>query len=153
VAAKRGGAKARAATAKRQPKVASSPASTSGLKPLFSFAHVDRASKHKWAFKPDGDHATTLLAFICEMSQLTWGGIEQQRAGGHKKHHTQDIATMAPDAQKDLRRTKLDETFGGDEMFRFRLAGEQRLWGFRNGRIFHVVWWDWDHKVYPTPKK
>jgi hypothetical protein len=38
-------------------------------------------------------------------------------------------------------------------MFRFRLAGERRLWGYRVGRTFHVVWWDWDHKVYPTEKK
>jgi hypothetical protein len=35
-------------------------------------------------------------------------------------------------------------------MFRFRLGGKARLWGFRSERIFHVVWWDPDHRVYPT---
>jgi hypothetical protein len=35
-------------------------------------------------------------------------------------------------------------------MFRFRVAGGKRLWGFRNGRVFHAIWWDPDHAVYPT---
>jgi len=56
---------------------------------------------------------------------------------------------LDPSAQGDLRKRKLDETFG-DEMFRFRLGGTARLWGFRANRTFHVVWWDPLHKVYPT---
>lgn len=86
------------------------------------------------------------------MAKLSWGEIEQHRTGGrtaHKKHHSQEISSLAPAAQADAAKAKLGETFG-DEMFRFRLGGEQRLWGFRDGRVFHVIWWDPDHDVYPT---
>jgi hypothetical protein len=44
----------------------------------------------------------------------------------------------------------LDKTFGDDAIFRFRLGGKKRLWGFRRQRIFYVVWWDWNHQVFET---
>ena len=60
-----------------------------------------------------------------------------------------DMTQIVPEAQSDLERGKLDEIFG-DQIFRFRVSGQKRLWGFRRDRTFHVVWWDPDHKVYPT---
>jgi hypothetical protein len=85
------------------------------------------------------------------MAQLTWAEIETQRAGGHKRHHSQEISGLEAAAQADITKRKLSERFN-ETMFRFRLSGEQRLWGFRNGRVFHIVWWDPDHQVYPTEK-
>jgi hypothetical protein len=46
---------------------------------------------------------------------------------------------------------RLNEIFE-DDMFRFRLAGEKRLWGFRVGNVFYVLWWDASHRVYPTER-
>lgn len=34
-----------------------------------------------------------------------------------------------------------------------RLSGSGRLWGFRRGRCFHVLWWDPYHDVWPSKKK
>lgn len=31
-----------------------------------------------------------------------------------------------------------------------RLTGRQRLYGFLAGAVFHVVWWDPDHKIWPS---
>jgi hypothetical protein len=85
------------------------------------------------------------------MAQLTWGEIENQTWGNrnnrHRKHHDQPVETLEEPAQADIALRKLDTTFGGD-IFRFRLAGEARLWGFRRDHVFHVVWWDPNHKVY-----
>lgn len=50
---------------------------------------------------------------------------------------------------KPLFCAKLGDTFGGT-IFRFRLSGEKRLWGFRKGATFHAVLWDPEHKVFPT---
>lgn len=35
----------------------------------------------------------------------------------------------------------------------FRVGGEQRLYGFRTANVFHVVWWDPLHQVWPSRKK
>ena len=36
---------------------------------------------------------------------------------------------------------------------RFQLSGTQRLYGFRCGNVFHVVWWDPHHQIWPSTKK
>jgi hypothetical protein len=90
-----------------------------------------------------------VIEFLREMGQLRWTEILRMNSGGHRKHHDQPIDTIVAEAQDDLRRHHLDEIFG-DTMFRFRLSGTKRLWGFRVGRIFHAVWWDADHQVYPA---
>lgn len=104
-----------------------------------------------WRFAPTDSHAPELFDFLCDMARLAWSDIERQQAGGHKKHHSQSIGRFVSEAQADIARTRLDETFG-DDMFRFRLSGTRRLWGFRQRATFHVVWWDWGHKVYPTER-
>jgi hypothetical protein len=154
----KGKAKARAAAVpQRRPKTtrAVSGKTPQPQTPTFSFRHSDRGTTATWKFAPEGEHASELVQFMCEMSRLTWAEIERQQTGGkdrHRKHHSQEISTLAPDAQRDIARTKLDEIFG-DAMFRFRLSGERRLWGFRTGRIFHAVWWDPEHDVYKTEKR
>jgi len=131
------------------------PSSSQGERPHFCFRYADRATQEAWSFKPSEEHAPVLVEFICDMAQLTWGEIEAQRQGTagnrHRRHHSQDIDSLTTTAQTDITKRKLSERFD-DSMFRFRLSGEQRLWGFRRGRVFHVVWWDPDHQVYPTEK-
>jgi len=92
---------------------------------------------------------------LCDLAKLTWRDIERQRTGGrkrHRKHHDMPVDKICTEAQEDITKRKLDLVFDSD-IFRFRFAGEQRLWGFRRGRVFHVVWWDPDHKVCPSEKR
>ena len=37
-----------------------------------------------------------------------------------------------------------------DDLFRFRLGNKPRLWGVIHEGVFYPVWWDPEHKVYPT---
>jgi hypothetical protein len=53
----------------------------------------------------------------------------------------------AQDRLEDLRRA--DQT----TISALRISGERRLWGFRVGNIFHVIWWDPHHEVWPSEKK
>ena len=90
------------------------------------------------------------------MCQHTWSEIEAMRAAAHKRHHSQPISSLSTESQKDFARLRfkgqaLDAVYG-DDLFRFRITGEQRLWGFRSNRMFHVIWWDPNHQVYPTEK-
>lgn len=42
-----------------------------------------------------------------------------------------------------------DET----KIARLRITGERRLYGFLRENVFHVLWWDPHHEVYPSFKK
>lgn len=136
-------------------KVAEAPRSTQHENPHFCFQFADRATQEAWKFKPSEGDAPPLVDFICEMAKLTWGQIEGQRVGtkdgSRRRNHSQEIRRLTSAAQKDLMKRQLPEMFD-DTMFRFRLSGEQRLWGFRKRNVFHIVWWDPEHKVYPTEK-
>jgi hypothetical protein len=150
----RKGPKARAIEVpSKQPKTTSAAArSSQGDKPTFSFEYADRASNETWAFDLSPEESRALLEFLCEMGRLTWREIEAQQTGGtnrHRKHHDQPIDTLEKKAQEHIAKRRLNETFG-DDIFRFRLGGEVRLWGFRDGAVFHVLWWETDHGVYPV---
>ncbi|OYV04560.1 MAG: hypothetical protein CFE26_16225 [Verrucomicrobiales bacterium VVV1] len=40
-----------------------------------------------------------------------------------------------------------------DHLCSLRKTGKQRLWGFLRAGIFHVLWWDPEHEIYPSQKK
>jgi len=139
-----------------RPKAVARKTSRQDAHPFFCFRHIDKSTKQSYKFAPSPQEAKEILAFACEMAQLTWSAIEQQTTGGrngHRKHHEQPVETIERCAQKDLTRRGLDELIGDAALFRFRLGGKKRLWGFRTGRVFHAIWWDTDHAVYKTEKK
>ena len=40
-----------------------------------------------------------------------------------------------------------------DEICRLRLSNTKRLYGFLVGTVFHIVFWDPEHQIWPTEKK
>lgn len=60
-------------------------------------------------------------------------------------NHTVATANLRSSAQECLRRARLDDL---DELVSLRLMGAQRLWGFRIAAVFHILWWDPEHKIY-----
>lgn len=120
--------------------------------PLFSFGLMDRAYDGAWGWHLLNDtDARRLLDLMCEMARLTWQDIRTQTASGHLRHHSQGVDSLCPDAKKRIVDLSLDDM--GEEVFRFRLDGTARLWGFELGDgIFHALWWDPNHRVCPLEK-
>lgn len=119
---------------------------------MFSFRHVDRTGCAEFKWPPSSEHHDEVWDFLQSISGCTWNEIYSQitstRYDTHRKHHSQDFDTVCPDAQRRIAAMRLDERF--NELFRFRLGGRKRLWGCISDQVFHVVWWDPDHRVYPT---
>lgn len=151
--AKAAKAAAKATKSGPQPRAKQPAPSSNRESPLFCLRHTHSGGTNAWGFAPSPADGVEILGFLAAMSRLSWSEIAAQTTGGkmsrHRKHHDQPIDTLVRKAQSDLRDANLDETFG-DTIFRFRLAGVKRLWGYRQGRTFHVVWWDPEHQVYPT---
>lgn len=93
--------------------------------------------------------AMELLKFLDELTGKTWGECENEMANGRKRHHDHAITDLTTVAQSRLR--QLDEN--EERIFRFRLKGKCRLWGFRSGDLFRVLWYDPEHSVYPVSKR
>lgn len=87
-------------------------------------------------------------ASFSEWTKLTWAEIDQHTTdSGHKKHHGMPVEAICEEAQGRL--LELDR-LEADTIFRFRLGNKPRLWGFRHGAHFDLLWYDREHDVYPT---
>lgn len=103
-----------------------------------------------WTWKLEPQELQELLGFLAASSGRTWAEIEADRTGNkqrHKKHHDHDVSDICAQARARLYELT-DESY--DKIMRLRYGGEKRLWGFRDRALFHIVWVDLHHQVYPT---
>lgn len=119
--------------------------------PYFCFKHVDTSTSEQYKFVLTEAESKELIEFACKMAGQSWRDIEQMSTGGKKRrplHHDQAVNSIEACAKRDLNRRDLADIIGDRHLFRFRLGGEKRLWGFRSGQVFHVIWLDREHGVY-----
>lgn len=85
--------------------------------------------------------------FQC-FAQLTWQEIDRfSSESGHKMHHGHEVGDLVFEAQQRWLELDLEQY---DSVFRFRLGGTKRVWGFIVQAHFHIVSWDRSHSIYPT---
>jgi hypothetical protein len=111
---------------------------------LWSFAYFD---DYDWGTSGEGATAASDSFFeiakkLKSYSTRTWNEIRADR----KRDHSAQPAQLCKKAQERLRTIQLDDV---DVLFRFRLTGTHRLWGYQCGQYFVVLWWDPDHQVWP----
>jgi len=95
-----------------------------------------------------GEDLCGLMKRLAQLETMTVG--EAFPGGGYpgKEYDVEKIPTAAA-------RERLD-AIGLADMTKisvFRLGGELRLYGFRYGNVFHVVWWDPEHVIWPSQLK
>jgi hypothetical protein len=110
------------------------------------FRHADHDSR--WCIHQAADDLCSILGQLANLESMTVG--EAFPGGGYpgKEYEVESIPT----------REALDrlEAIGLADMTKIsvlRLGGMPRLYGFRDKNIFHVVWWDPQHEIWPSRKK
>jgi hypothetical protein len=120
-------------------------AETSGDRLCWRFKHFDHDGP--WSFAGmSGKDIRDLMECLAKFETMTVA--EAFRGYPGKEYDIEAIPTA--EARKRL------DAIGLADMTKisvFRLGGEQRLYGFRCGTVFHVVWWDPEHVIWPSPKK
>jgi hypothetical protein len=137
---------------KRVPEGAGSFRSFDGGQFRWSAKNIDLESQGDWDWELKPSELRDLLCAIEDYSASTWTELILQQGGN--RHHSQQTESLSKGA-KD----RLQQLFSGinseypEEIFRFRISGEIRLWGFRENGIFKILWYDRNHKVYPVQKR
>lgn len=93
------------------------------------------------------EHLAGLIGKLRSFETMTVG--ELFRPGSE---HGKRYAVESTPGHVQVRLTAIgraDET----EIVRLRCTGRQRLYGFLRGGIFHILWWDPRHEVWPSVKK
>lgn len=129
------------------------PDSIFGMSMTWSHQNPDCCGVWSWDIArqwSDENWENTILPKLKEWEQLNWSEIDGFSSGtGHKMHHNMDTSDICDEAQ--LRLMEIEKY--NDEIFRFRLGGLPRLWGFRTVANFDILWFDPTHQIYPTNRK
>jgi hypothetical protein len=88
-----------------------------------------------------------LLEKMASFESMTVGAIFAPGVDYGKKYQVENLPAQALARLVEIE--KDDET----EVSRLRLSGKRRLYGFLREHVFHVLWWDPQHEVYPSAKK
>lgn len=93
------------------------------------------------------DHLT-LLRRIRSFETMTVNQVFSNDGQVGKDYDIDRLPTK--EARDRLLELELDDR---DTISRLQIGGKQRLYGFREGSRFYAIWWDPDHKVWPSAKK
>lgn len=117
-------------------------AETSGERLAWRFTHVDHESR--WAFaKMDPEILTEILTKMAHCESMTLNEIKRTRKLLVEYILPGKLCKEALDRLTAMQRDEMTS------IWRLDFKGKQRLYGFLEGNVFHVVWWDPEHEVYP----
>jgi hypothetical protein len=115
-------------------------ADTSHERLAWRFCHLDQDGP--WPLS--GEAFQHLLPSLRSFEGMTVNELFTQ-AGRGKDY---DVVKLPnPAAVKRLEELGLDDQ---TKISRLQVAGAPRLYGFRVGNAFHLVWWDREHEVWPS---
>lgn len=78
----------------------------------------------------------TPLNFLKKVEKVTWGELMKIDGFNFENRDPSSIRAKLPDhLSEDL------------TMISLRVSQKFRIWGFRNGRVYHIVWFDKEHKI------
>ena len=126
--------------------------STDNLKVIWAFDNIDRSGIFRFDVDKDDFLHKEVLSKIISYSNMTWTEIKRQtHDNGKSKHHYLDFAGLSKEAQERYR-IKFPNLENTDALFSFAFQNKLRVIGIRDGQIFHVIWYDSEHKFYPSKK-
>jgi hypothetical protein len=92
------------------------------------------------------EHLTDLLGKLRDFESMTIGELF---TGGYPGK-TYEAGTLPGPAWQRLVKIQRDDE---DSVAVLRCSGEVRLYGFMRDHIFHILWWDPKHEIWPSKLK
>lgn len=107
-------------------------------KPAWSFIHSDQS---KWCFSKEhiGERIwSEIIPRFQALETQTWGEI---LIAGKKENHSVEVSSLNKTAKDRLAENCIE----AEALISLRLTGNHRLYGYMNGRVFNIIWYDDDH--------
>ncbi|SEG82315.1 hypothetical protein SAMN04489712_1158 [Thermomonospora echinospora] len=122
-------------------------AETSDHRICWRFTHVDHEGP--WGF--DKVEPETLRWLFDRLGQLETMTVNEIFNRGDYPGKDYDVETIPNVEALD----RLEQIGLADmtKIWCLRLQGEPRLYGFLHGHVFHIVWWDPKHEIWPSRLK
>ncbi len=113
------------------------------LKPTWRLSNLRLSKPFGWS-DIDRQDMVQVIERLKNLESMTWGDILDT---GRKHNHPCDTSDICKDAQECLD----DDWQGGlDEVVTLRVTGKKRVWGIIENGVCFLLWWDPNHRVYPS---
>jgi hypothetical protein len=113
---------------------------------VWRFGHLD--DDGDWCLSQIGTDALRgLLDKLKSFETMTVGEVFAPGSEHGKRYAVEDMPSQAQHRLLAIGRD--DET----EVARLRCGGKPRLYGLLREHVFHVLWWDPEHEVWPSTKR
>lgn len=125
------------------------PVSTNG-KPHFRYDYIDKNGKFAFDVERSEFDTHEFMSKMINYSRMTWDEIKRQTHGkrGKSKHHYLDPKGLSKEAKDRLEVMELADYV--DDLYSFAFAGMLRIVGIKIEDNFYVLWYDPEHRVYPS---
>jgi hypothetical protein len=119
--------------------------------PVWQISKIDNQGKWGWSSIGKDRWEKLILPHLISRETMTWAEIENQKHGSKNKSCNHEIAVshLCEEAKDRLYAFKRDDC---DELFSLRVNGKTRIFGNRDGRVFQIFWFDFEHEICPTTR-
>lgn len=131
----------------KAPKFGADPENSEKEKPCWQLGSMDFEGSWTWQKANHWDVLEQIHAKLKNFETMTWAEICRASGGrtaGNNSHFV-SVDNIKKEAQQRLAALGHKDV---SDVFSLRLAGTQRVWGIRTGRILKVLWWDPNHEIY-----
>ncbi|WP_007025227.1 hypothetical protein [Saccharomonospora iraqiensis] len=118
----------------------------SGERLCWRFKHVDHDSR--WRF--DEGMSEQWRELMTKMAHCESMTVHELRNSSRFFKEYDLPSGLLQEALDRLTTLRLDEM---TKIQRFEFTGTQRLYGFLHDNVFHVIWWDPHHEIFPSKLK
>lgn len=126
--------------------------STDNLKVIWAFDNIDKDGFFGFDVERDDFYHKEVLSKIINYSNMTWSEIKRQtHDDGKSKHHILNFYGLSKEAQERYK-FKFPSFENSDAIFSFALQNKLRIIGIKEREVFHAIWYDPEHKFYPSKK-
>jgi hypothetical protein len=132
-------------TGNKLPVIASEPISYNHLKASWRLRSVQTVDPYGW-HELELQELLELRTKLSSFESMTWNEIFVE---GKKRNHDIPVAKLKCD---NARRWMLRNMPDQPTLWTLRLSGAERVWGVFSGGSYQIVFWDPEHKIYPTEK-
>lgn len=123
------------------PSIAADP-STNHLSPSWRISRLQLIEPFGW-HEVTGAKIRDIRDKLANFESMTWNDIVVK---AKKRNHTISVSKICKEARDCLLALRLDI----DELVSLHLSGTERVWGYRDGAILNVLWWDPEHQICPS---
>jgi hypothetical protein len=125
----------------KQPRISPTIKNPMNLNPVWHVGTLDIYGPWGWSDIEKNVFFSEILPKLQNFESMFWKDILGRNS------HEVPVADISTTAQKRLEQLNLDDT---ETITSIRLTGKQRIWGVRVENILRVLWWDPEHRVYPS---